>query len=104
MTFRTNHQCLQSGSTRTFPFHFLATLLASSIALAANLALLSIASAANISAAQGRPIPLVRKDHSPSRWGFRLIDGWSIFPLPVSQAVFDIVTGWVMAIVYALVP
>jgi hypothetical protein len=33
MTFRTNHQCLQSGSTRTLPFHFLATLLASSIAL-----------------------------------------------------------------------
>ena len=53
MTVRTNHEYHASGSTRTLPFRLLAALLAGAIALAANMALLWIASAADITTGQG---------------------------------------------------
>jgi energy-converting hydrogenase Eha subunit C len=91
------------SSNRTLPFRVFAALLAGMIALAANIALLSIASAAGICTAHGGLFLLfTRIIHrvAPSR---SFVDGWKIFAPPVSQAVFHIVTGLVMAIFYALV-
>jgi len=91
------------SSNRTPPFRVFAALLARMIALAANIALLSIVSAAGIRTAHGGLFLLfTRIIHrvAPSR---SYMDGWKIFAPPVSQAVFHIVTGLVMAIFYALV-
>lgn len=94
MTIQTNRQHPQSGSTRTLPFRLLATLLASSIALAANMALLSIAGAALINTGQGGLLRLFAMM-------IQRLDGLSNLHLP-SRAIFHIVTGLVMAVVYAL--
>ena len=102
MTIRTNHQHLQSGSTRTLPFRLLAALLASSIALAANMALLSIAGAAGISPGQGGLLRLFTMMIQRLAGSLRLIDGLSNLHLP-SLATFHIVTGLAMALVYALI-
>ena len=91
------------SGNRTLPFRVFAALLAGMIAVAANIALLSIASTARISTAQGGLFLLFTKiihRVAPSR---SFMDGWKIFAPPVSQAVFHIVTGLVMAIFYAVV-
>jgi predicted membrane channel-forming protein YqfA (hemolysin III family) len=91
------------SSNRTPPFRVFAALLAGMIALAANIALLSIASAADIRTAYGGLFFLfTRIIHrvAPSR---SFMDGWRIFAPHVSQAVFHIVTGLGMAIFFALV-
>jgi hypothetical protein len=87
---------------RSLSFRVFAALLAGMIALAANIALLSIASAAGIRTAHGGLFLLfTRIIHrvAPSR---SFMDGWKIFAPPVSQAVFHNVAGLVMAIFYAL--
>ena len=93
-----------ASDNRTLPFRVFVALLAGMIALAANIALLSIASAANIRTAHGGLFLLfTRIIHrvAPSR----SFMGWlEDFAPPVSQTVFHIVTGLVMAIFYALVP
>jgi hypothetical protein len=101
MTRRTNCQHLQSGRTRTLPFRLLAALLAGSIALAANMALLSIAGAARIIAGQGGLLGLFATMIQHLAGSLRLIDGLRNLQLP-SQAIFHIVTGLAMAVAYAL--
>jgi hypothetical protein len=74
-----------------------AALLAGIIALAGNMALLSIVNAAGIRTAYGGLFLLfARIIHrvAPAR---SFMDGWEIFAPPVSQAVFHIVAGLVMA-------
>ena len=91
------------SGNRTLPFRVFAALLAGMIAVAANIALLSIASTAGIRTAQGGLFLLfTRIIHrvAPSR---SFMDGWKIFAPPVSQTVFHIVTSLVMAIFYAVV-
>jgi hypothetical protein len=73
------------------------------IALAANIALLSIASAAGIRTAHGDLFLLFTEIFhriAPSR---SFMDGWKIIAPPVSKAAFHITTGLVMAVFYALV-
>ena len=100
MTIRTNCQHLQSGRTRTLPFRLLAALLASSIALAANMALLSIAGAARIVTGQGGLLRLFATMIQRLAESLRLIDGLSNLQLP-SPAMFHVVTGLAMAVAYA---
>ena len=102
-TLRTSSSVAVASDNRTLPFRVFAALLAGTIALAANIAVLSIASAAGIRTAHGGLFLLfTRIIHRvvPSR---SFMDGWKIFAPPVSQAVFHIVAGLVMAIFYALV-
>ena len=101
MTFRTNRQHPQSGGTRTLPFRLLAAVPAGSIALAANMALLSIAGAAGITTGQGGLLRLFATIIQHLAGSLHLLDGLSNLPLP-SQATFHIVTGLAMAVVYAL--
>jgi hypothetical protein len=63
------------SSNRTQPFRVFAALLACMIALAGNIALLSIASAVGIPHGVWRPIPPVHKDHSPCHSG-SFLHGW----------------------------
>jgi len=91
------------SSNRTLPFRVFAALLAGMIALAANIALLSIASAAAIRTAHGGLFLLLTRIIHPVAPSRSFMDGWKIFVPPVSQSVFHIVTGLVMAIFYALV-
>jgi len=102
-TLHTGSSVAVVSGNRTLPFRVFAALLAGMIAVAANIALLSIASTAGIRTAQGGLFLLfTRIIHrvAPSR---SFMDGWKIFARPVSQAVFHIVTGLVMAIFYAVV-
>jgi hypothetical protein len=101
-TLHTGSSVVVVSSNRTLPFLVLTALLAGMIALAANIALLSIASAAGIRAAHGGLFLLFTKiihRVAPSR---SFMDSWKIFAPPVSQAVFHIVTGLMMAIFYTL--
>jgi hypothetical protein len=86
----------------TSSFRLVAVLLASSVALAANMALLSIASAVRINTGQGGLFRLFAMIIHRLAAPLRLMDSWNIFALPFSLTVFHIVTGWMMAIVYAL--
>jgi|SRR5215471_1527338 len=101
MKIRTNCQHLQSGGTRTLPFRLIAALLASSIALAANMELLSIADVAHISTGQGGLLRLFATMIQRLAVSLRLTDDLSNLPLP-SPAIFHIVTGLAMAVAYAL--
>jgi hypothetical protein len=74
----------------------LAALLAGMIALAANMVLLSIASASGIRSAHGGLFLLFTKIIHRVAPSLSFMDGWKILTLPVSQAVFHIVTGLVM--------
>ena len=87
----------------TSSFRLVAVLLASSIALAANMALLSIASAVGINTGQGGLFRWFVKIIYHLAASLRLMDSWSMLAPQFSQTVFRIVTGWMMAIVYALV-
>jgi hypothetical protein len=91
------------SSNRTLPFRVFAALLAGMIALAANMAQLSIGSASGVRTAHGGLFLLFTKIIHRVAPSLSFMDGWKIVTLPVSQAVFNIVTGLVMAIFYALV-
>jgi uncharacterized membrane protein YagU involved in acid resistance len=80
----------------------IASVLAGTIAIALNMALLSFASAAGISTSHGGLFRLFTSIISRLGWSFRLIDGRSNLPLS-SQAILHILTGLAMAIAYALV-
>lgn len=95
-------QHLPGGRTRTLPFRLLAALLASSIALAANMALLSIAGAAGIITGQGGLLRLFAMMIQRLAGSLRLMNGLSNLHLP-SLAMFHIVTGLAMAVAYALI-
>ena len=102
-TLHTGSSVAVVSSNRTLPFRVFAALLAGMIALAANMALLSIASASGIRTAHGGLFLLFTEIIHRVAPSLSFMDGWKIFTLPVSQAVFHIVTGLVMAIFYALV-
>ena len=102
MSLRFTYGNLQSGSTRALLFRLLAALLAGSIALAVNMALLSIAGAAGIITGQGGLLRLFAMIIRRLAGSLRLIDGLSNLQLP-SQAIFHIVTGLAMAVAYALI-
>ena len=102
-TLHTGSSVVVVSSNRTLLFRVVAALLAGMIALAANMAILSIASASGIRTAHGGLFLLFTKIIHRVVPSLSFMDGWKIFTLPVSQAVFHIVTGLVMAIFYALV-
>jgi hypothetical protein len=81
----------------------LAALLAGTIAITANIVLLSIATAAGIRTAQGGLFRLFTGITRRLATSFCLPLGCRIWRPPVSQAAFHIATGWVMAIGYGLV-
>jgi hypothetical protein len=95
------HGNLESGRTRALSFRLIASVLAGTIAIALNMALLSFASAAGISTSHGGLFRLFTSIISRLGWSLRLIDGRSNLPLS-PQAIFHIVTGLAMAIAYAL--
>jgi hypothetical protein len=100
MSLRTSYGNLESGRRRTLPFRLLSAILAGTIALAANMALLSIAGAAGINTGQGGLLRLIAPMIQRLAGSLRLMDGRNL-PLP-SQAIFHIVTGLAMAVAYAL--
>jgi hypothetical protein len=102
-TLQTGNSVVVVSSNKTLLFRVLAALLAGKIALVANVALLSIASASGIRTAHGGLFLLFTKIIHRVAPSLSFMDGWRIFTPPVSQAVFHIVTGLVMAIFYALV-
>jgi uncharacterized membrane protein YagU involved in acid resistance len=102
-TLHTGSSVAVVSSNRTLPFRVFAALLAGIIALTANMAQSSIASAAGIRTTHGGLFLLFTRiinRVAPSR---SFMDDWKIFAPPVSQAVFHIVTGLVMALFYAFV-
>ena len=102
-TLHTGSSVVVVSSNRTLLFRVVAALLAGMIALAANMAILSIASASGIRTAHGGLFLLFTKIIHRVVPSLSFMDGWKIFTLPVSQAAFHIVTGLVMAFFYALV-
>ena len=102
MSLCTSHGNLESGRRRTLPFRLLAAVLASTIALAANMALLAVASIAGISTGQGGLFRLFAPVIRHLAGSLRLIDGRSNLP-PPSQAIFHVLTGLAMAVAYALI-
>jgi hypothetical protein len=102
MSLRSSHGNLESGRTRTLSFRSIASVLAGTIAIALNMALLSFASAVGISTSHGGLFRLFTLIVSRLGWSLRPIDGRSNLPLS-PQAIFHIVTGLAMAIAYALI-
>jgi hypothetical protein len=106
-TLQTGNSVVVVPSNKTLLFRVLAALQAGIIALAANMALLSIASASGIRTAHGGLFLLFTKIIHRVAPSLSFMDGWKILTLPISQAVFQavfhIVTGLAMAIFYALV-
>ena len=82
-------------------FRLIASVLAGTIALALNMALLSFASAVGISTSNGSLFRLFTSIVSRLGWSLRLIEGRINLPLS-SQPIFHIVTGLAMAIAYSL--
>lgn len=101
MSLRSTCGNLESGRTIALSFRLKASVLAGTIALALNMALLSFASAAGISTLDGSLFRLFTSIISRLTWSLRLIDGRSDLPL-YSQTMFHILTGLAMAIAYAL--
>ena len=79
----------------------IASVLAGTIAIALNMALLSMASTAGFTTSHGGLFRLFTSIISRLGWSLRLIDSRSNLPLS-TQAIFHIVTGLAMAIAYAL--
>lgn len=102
MSLRSTYGNLESGRMRPLSFRLIASVLAGTIALALNMALLSFASAAGIATSNGSLFRLFRSIISRLGWSLRLIDGRSNLPLS-PQAIFHIVTGLAMAIAYVLI-
>jgi hypothetical protein len=101
MSLRSTYGNLESGRRSALSFRLIASVLAGTIAIALNMALLSFASAAGISTSYGGLFRLFTSIISRVGWSVRLIDGRSNLLLS-SQAIFHIVTGLAMAIAYAL--
>ena len=102
MSLPTTHENLESGRRETLPFRLLAAVLASTIAIAANMALLSFANNAGITTGNGGLLRLFATMIQRLAAFFRLTDGRSKLPLP-SLAIFHIVTGLAMAAAYVLI-
>ena len=98
---RSTHGNLESGRTIALSFRLIASVLAGTIAIVLNMALLSLANGAGISTSHGGLFRLFMSIISPLGWSLHLIDGRSNLPL-YSQAIFHILTGLAMAIAYAL--
>jgi hypothetical protein len=101
MSLSASHGSLESGKGRTLPFRLLAAVLASTAAIAANMAVLSFAGIAGITTAHGGLFRLFAMMLRRLGGALRLIDGRRNLPLS-SQAIFHIVTGLAMAVAYAL--
>jgi hypothetical protein len=101
MSLRSTHGSLENGRTIALSFRLIASVLAGTIAIALNMALLSSASAAGISTSHGGLFRLFTSIISSLGWSLRPIDSRSNLPLS-SQAIFHILTGLAMAIAYAL--
>jgi hypothetical protein len=102
MSVRARYTNPESGNRTTLLFRLIASVLAGTIAIALNMALLSFANDAGISTSHGGLFRLVTSIISRLGWSLRLINGRSNLPLS-PQAIFHILTGLAMAIAYALV-
>ena len=101
MSLRNTQRNLEGGRRRT-PFRLLAAVLAGTIAIAANMALLSFASIAGIPTSNGGLLRLFATMIQHLAGSLRLIDVRSNLPRP-SLAIFHIVTGLAMAVAYVLI-
>ena len=102
MSLRTTRGNLDGGRRRPLLFRLLAAVLAGTVAIAANMALLSIAKNAGITTGNGGLLRLFATMIQRLGWGLHLIDGQSNLPLP-SLALFHIATGFAMAVAYVLI-
>ena len=102
MSFRTTQRNLEGGRRRTLLFRLLAAVLAGTIAIAANMALLSVASIAGITTSNGGLLRLFATMIQRLAGSLHLINGRSNLPLP-SLAIFHIITGLAMAVAYVLI-
>ena len=93
MSLRATHGNLESGRTKALSFRLIASVLAGTIAIALNMALLSFASAAGISTSHGGLFRLFTSIISRLVWSLRLIDGRSNLPLS-SQAFLRVSASW----------
>jgi hypothetical protein len=91
------------GSMRLLLFRLLDTVLASTIALAANMAILSLASTGGISTVRGGLFRLSTEVIHRLATSLRIMDARSNSWVTVSQPVFHIITGLLMAVLYTLV-
>lgn len=97
------HVRMYVGSKRLLPFRLLATVLASTIALAANVAVLSLASTTGISTVHGGLFRLSTEVIHRLAPSLRIMDARSNSWVTVSRPVFHIITGLLMAVLYTLV-
>ena len=95
MSLRSTYGNLESRRKIALSSRLIASVLAGTMAIALNMALLSFANGAGIITSHGGLFRLFTSIISP------LIDGRSDLP-PYSQPIFHILTGLAMAIVYAL--
>lgn len=102
MSLRATQGILEGGRRRTLLFRLLAAVLAGTVAIAANMALLSFANNAGITTGNGGLLRLFAMMIQRLAWFLHLIDDRSNLPLP-SLAVFHIVTGLAMAVAYVLI-
>ena len=101
MSLRSTYGNLESRRKIALSSRLIASVLAGSIAIALNMALLSFANSAGIITSHGGLFRLLTSVISPVSCSLRLIDGRSDLP-PYSQPIFHILTGFAMAIAYAL--
>jgi hypothetical protein len=101
MLVRNSHRNLERGGRRILVFRLLATVLASTIALAANMAVLSRASTAGIST--GGLFRLYTEVIHRLATSLRIMDARSNSWVTVSRPAFHIMTGLLMAVLYTLV-
>ena len=102
MSPRTTQGNLEGGRGRSLLFRLLAGLLAGTVAIVANMVLLSFANNAGITTGNGGLLRLFATMIQCLAWCLHLVDGRSNLPLP-SLAVFHIVTGLTMAAAYVLI-
>jgi len=101
MSLRSTYGNLESRGKIALSSRLIASVLAGTIAIALNMALLSFANGAGIITSHGGLSRLFTSIIIPLGCSLRLIDGRSDLP-PYSQAIFHILTGLAMAIAYAL--
>src|SRR5260370_21140053 len=93
MSLRSTYGNLESGRSITLLFRLIASVLAGTIAIALNMALLSFANGAGIITSHGGLFRLFTSIISPLGCSLRLIDGRSDLPL-YSQSIFHILRAW----------
>jgi uncharacterized membrane protein YagU involved in acid resistance len=103
MSVRTSHRDLEGSRRRILLFRLLAAVLASTIALAANIVVLSVASTAGIRPVNGGLFRLSTEVIHRLGTSLRIMDSRSNSWMTVSQPVFHFITGLLMAVLYALV-